>query len=135
MPCFNSNYQGSNFVQIVETIYVQDRSYVGRIERTAHGYLIRDKDNEDIYRVLQPRPKDLLNKKTPTSWKKTKRKQLKMYRTDTKEVVGRIVYQERGVLLRPFTPCLRTPDCGLICNPDLGTNAKLLMLGTLFFHV
>jgi hypothetical protein len=117
-------------------VYLRDESYVGRIERTEHGYLIRDKDHRDIYRIIQSSPKDLVNTEScRRTWFKWMKKELRLFRTDTKEVVGRIILFKRSYFLRMLSRCIRQPTFGVIFNPDVGTNAKILILGALFFHV
>lgn len=60
---------------------------------------------------------------------------MKIFRTDTKEVVGRVIYLNRGAGIRLFSGCLYQPYAAFKCTPDMGTNAKVLLIGTLFFLV
>lgn len=61
--------------------------------------------------------------------------EMKIFRTDTKEIIGRIEYMKRGRGLRFLSGCIAQSKIGFVVNPDVGTNAKVLLMGVLFLLV
>ncbi|XP_035707162.1 uncharacterized protein LOC118435330 isoform X2 [Folsomia candida] len=50
-------------LDIVETYYGKEEMYVGRVERSAHGYVLKDKFQDDVYRVMRiPKNRNSLKK-------------------------------------------------------------------------
>ncbi|OXA64808.1 hypothetical protein Fcan01_03109 [Folsomia candida] len=127
-------------LDIVETYYGKEEMYVGRVERSAHGYVLKDKFQDDVYRVMRiPKNRNSLKKMSRMSLELSKGlvptenpKEMKIFRTDTKEIIGRIEYMKRGRGLRFLSGCIAQSKIGFVVNPDVGTNAKVLLMGVLF---
>lgn len=63
------------------------------------------------------------------------RGQLEIFRTDPMEGVGSMFYAKYGSGRQLVSGCMKQGPVGFMCHPDVGTNAKLLLIGTLFFLV